>query len=594
MFADPALVAVKTPGHIRFPGNLAFLEGVEQAGGRVVRQLTGHLVFYRSDGRRILATDPAGHPLHECEWGEDTQRKPTLLRARIRLDWGAWVGIKPAGLVNETRLNLATRPGWQHLTSDDLRGMAAQAMQVPIEEVRWFYRDEDVSIDKVGIARIRHRKDALYLLKNGDFSDSRFMSCMGAMNWANIDFLPVVELFKSLLPGTGSAAFELIRGLYDDQCQTRSAPTPLRYRGIPTYPSEAAFRLFCSYFTPHVEGHRDVHTVFMDQMRAHEVRWLPAPSPPLRYFDAAHGCCLNYKGDSLQKATLADDSAGLPYVTPVINKVNPCDRVAFVAEGSVILRDRHRESRLRVALPEGHRDQPVVETTVSPVDWRSLFVPALPPIDPPDAYGAVLFYPEDGAEIGETAAQPFVADYIQDSAQQDREIGKMLAEARRVLIANGDAVIATCVPFDRPRNYTAWVSVPALAQKQAQQLWTICAGLKRWDWLAGIKLRVDGKGGTDRPSPDLHDLAYFWVPYAVGADPVLLASAVGELGGALRSGGGAFVTGPAGLGAFWRSWGFRLAWQEPVDTLPTFRMHRNVLPKATLKAGLTLYQVIKV
>ena len=51
------------------------------------------------------------------------------------------------------------------------------------------------------------------------------MSCMGAMHWARIDFLPVVELFQSLLPGTGSAAFELIRGLYDDQ--NPKEPVPL-------------------------------------------------------------------------------------------------------------------------------------------------------------------------------------------------------------------------------------------------------------------------------------------------------------------------------------------------------------------------------
>jgi len=594
MSVDPALVAIRTPGHIQFPANQVFLDGVEQACGQVVRQLTGHLVFYRADGKRVLATDPTGHPLHECEWGEDAQGKPILLRARIRLDWGAWVGIKPAGLVNETRLNLATRPGWQRLTSDDLRGMAAQALQVPMEEVRWFYRDEDLSIDKVGIARIRHRKDAFYFLDNADFSDGRFMSCMGAMNWANIDFLPVVELFKSLLPGTGSAAFELIRGLYDDQHQAGSAPTPLRYRGIPTYPSEAAFRLFSSYFIPRAEGHRDVHTLFMDQARSREVLWLPAPSSPLRYFDATHGCCLTFKGDLLQKATLADDPAGLPYMSQGTNKVNPCDRLTAVAGGCVILRDRHQESHVRMALPENYREPPVAKMTVSPVDWRSLFVPALPSIHPRDAYGAVLFYPEHDAEISETSAQPFVADYIQDSAQQDREIGKMLAEARRVLIINGDAVIATCVSFDRPRNYTAWVSVPALAQKQAQQLWTICAGLKRWDWLAGIKLWVDGKDKTDRPSSEIHDLAYCWIPYAVGRNPVLLAAAVAEFAGALRTGGGAFVTGPDGLEACWHSWGFRLAWQETVETLPTFRMHRSVLPHAKLKPGLTVYQVIKV
>lgn len=518
---------------------------------------------------------------------------PILLRARILLDWGAWVGIKPAGLVNETRLNLATRPGWQRLTPDDLRGMAAQALQVPIEEVRWFYRDEDLSIDKTGIATIRHRKDAFYLLQGGDFSNARFMSCMGAMNWANIDFLPVVELFKSLLPGTGSAAFELIRGLYDDQHQTGSAPTPLRYRGIPTYPSEAAFRLFSSFFIPHVSGPRDARTVFMHQARAHEVLWLPSPSPPERYFDTAYGCCLTFKGDQLQKATLTKDSTGLPYVNPGSSGVHLCDRLAYAAEGCVILRDRDREVQLRIALPEGRREQSVAETTISPVDWRSLFVPARPSIAPQDAYGAVLFYPETDAEIDEPAAQPFVADYIQDLAQQDHEIGRMLAEAQRVLIANGDAVIATCVPFDRPRSYTVRVRIPALAQKQAQQLWTICAGLKQWDWLVGIKLWVSKDDQMEHRVRASHDLAYFWLPYDLGKDPGLLAASVGELGEALRTGAHAFVTGPEGLAASWRSWGFRLVWQERVEALPPFHMHRNILPKAKLKQGLTLYLVVK-
>ena len=70
-----------------------------------------------------------------------------------------------------------------------------------------------------------------YVLEDGDFEQARFMSCMGAMNWPAIDFLPVVELFQSLLPGTGSAVFELIRGLYDDQNEGKPAPTTLTISG---------------------------------------------------------------------------------------------------------------------------------------------------------------------------------------------------------------------------------------------------------------------------------------------------------------------------------------------------------------------------
>ena len=250
MPSDPRRAALTTSGHLRFSTNFPFAQDLEGAGGRVVRQSTGHLIFYRPDGHRFLATDPAGNPLHECEWGTDASGDLVLQRARVRLDWGQWVGLKPAGLVNETTLNLAGKPGWQRLAADDLRVMAAQALRVPLEDVRLFYRDQDSLIDPTGRAAIRQRKDALYVLEDGDFEQARFMACMGAMNWPAIDFLPVVELFQSLLPGTGSAVFELIRGLYDDQNEGKPAPRPLRYRGIPPYPSEAAFRLFSSFFAP--------------------------------------------------------------------------------------------------------------------------------------------------------------------------------------------------------------------------------------------------------------------------------------------------------------------------------------------------------
>ena len=99
-------------------------------------------------------------------------------------------------------------------------------MGVPIEEVRFFYADDDLVLDQTtGQATIRQRKDAFYVLEDDTWDRARFMSCMSAMHWANIDYLPVVELFKSLLPGTGSAAFELIRGLFQT-IRTRILPGP--------------------------------------------------------------------------------------------------------------------------------------------------------------------------------------------------------------------------------------------------------------------------------------------------------------------------------------------------------------------------------
>jgi hypothetical protein len=593
MSADPLVHALQAPGNLQFPENFPFRDHLERAGGRVVRQQTGHLVFYRSDGRRFLATDPAGNPLHECEWGVDEKGTVALVRARIRLDWGAWVGLKPSGLVSETSLNLATKPGWQRLTADDLRGMAAQALRVPLDEVRWFYRDEDLIIGPTGRATIRHRKDAFYLLEDGDFNRACFMSCMGAMHWAAIDFLPVVELFKSLLPGTGSAVFELIRGLYDDQNEGLVVPRSLRYRGIPTYPSEAAFRLFSSCFRPASRGAADVFTLFMDQTRAHLVEWSPSPIQPRRYFDTQLGCCLTVRGGSLQKVTIADDSAGLPYLNPKGRRFGPCDRTAQIVTGKLVVKDRDRETVLATALPEECVEQPIQTSSMSPVDWRSLFVTGVPPIPPQEAYGAVLLYPEDESEIHELSAQPFVADYIQDLAEQDREIGSLLANADHVLIENGDAAIATCIPFDRPRDYTALVRVPAFAQRQAQQLWTQCAELQRWEWLSRIRFLPTGSGDDPRGSQERYDLAYHWVPYPLEGNLPVLTARMKKLQRDLRQGGQAFVVGPAGLGAIWGVCGFLVSWQEAVEQLPTFRMHRTILSRARLKAGLTLFQVRK-
>ncbi|HEY6973417.1 MAG TPA: hypothetical protein VI359_03835, partial [Nitrospiraceae bacterium] len=522
MSPDPVRLALT---HLQFPANSSFAQDLEQAGGRVVRQVSGHLVFYRPDGRRFLATDPTGSPLHECEWSQDASGHVHLLRVRMRLDWGQWVGIKPAGLVNETNLNLSHKPGWQRLTADSLRHMAAQAMGVSIEEVRFFYGDDDLVIDARGHAIIRHKKDAFYVLETGGFERTRFMSCMGAMHWDQIDFLPVVELFKSLLPGTGSAAFELIRGLYDDQNQGQSVQRSLRYRGIPTYPSEAAFRLFSSFFVPHAPPGSDPLTLFMDQARSHQVTWLPASHPPLRYFDDAQRACLTVQGGVLQKVTMADDPTGLPYVNPGGRRTVPFDRSLAIVGDRIVLRDREQE---RVLVSSQQLQGVTVNADrreISQTDWRSVFVREMPPIRPVEAFGAVLFYPDDDQPIGELAAQPFVADYLQDLAEQDREIGVIVSRAEHILIDNGDAVIATCIPFDRPRDYTVYVHHAAFAQRQAQQLWTISAELQRWDWLRRIRFLTAASVQEDTIQ-QRYDLVYNWVPLLSHDQPARLSEHV--------------------------------------------------------------------
>ncbi|MBI3357546.1 MAG: hypothetical protein HY038_12405, partial [Nitrospirae bacterium] len=567
MPSNPVAFALNTPGHLWFPSTLALAKNFEQSGGHVETRPTGHLVFYRPDGRRFLATDPTGHPLHECEWESKAGGAVSLARARVRLDWGRWVGLKSGGLVNESKLNLATKPGWQQVTPDGLRAMAAQALRVPIEEVRWFFQDEDLNNDAKGMVTIRHRKDAFYVLEDGGFEEARFMSCMGAMHWDRIDFLPVVELFKSLLPGTGSAAFELIRGLYDDQNKGQTDLPQLRYRGIPTYPSEAAFRLFSSFFTPHAPGGGSPLAVFMDQTTSHHVIWLPSLHPPVRYFDDAQGLCLTIQNGMVQKATLAEDSAGLSYLNPTGRRVVPLDRSLRASGEQVVLRDRTEEKIVKTVVKVVMASAPATLVS-SPIDWRSVFVQGLPEMQATEAYGAVLFYPEDDREISELSAQPFVADYLQDLGEQDREIGTILARAERVLIDNGDAVISTCIPFDRPRDYTATFRHAAYAQRQAQQLWTQCAEVQKWEWLQRIRFVPASAWEKTIASQQPYDLVYQWLPYESFSGPAELATIVTRLQQVLRPGGNAFIVGPVELREALIQHGLQVHWIESVESLP--------------------------
>ena len=186
----------------------------------------------------------------------------------------------------------------------------------------------------------------------------------------------------------------------------------------------------------------------------------------------------------------------------------------------------------------------------------------MPPITSHQAYGAVLLYPDDETPIGELAAQPFVADYLEDLAEHDREIGRLVAQANQVLIHNGDAVIATCIAFDRPRDYTIAVREPAFAQKQAQQFWTTSAQLQRWDWLKRIRFLPIDSTGMSHVSQLTFDVAYQWMP--LGPQDRQVDRHYGVAARAPAR-GSAFATGSATLREHWKGLGFQLVWEEPLS-----------------------------
>ena len=586
---EVVISALTRPGNISFPCNLSYRHDLIAAGGRVVQQPSGHLVFYGSHGRRILATDPDGNPLHECEWSVELNGVARLTRARFRLDWGQWVGLQPSGLVHSTVLDLSRKPGWQRVRPDDLRHMAAQALQVPLDEIRFFYSDEDLVIGAKGLATIRHTKDAFYILDDGTFNRTRFMACLGAMHWHRIDFLPVVELFQSLLPGTGSAAFELIRGLYDDQNEGQPHPLPLRYRGIPTYPSDAAFRLFSACFVAQASGGRTPFDVFMNSSQSSEVTWLPSPDPPRRYFDEPRRLCVTVRGKTVQKVTLADDPLGMSYINA--QPTRGVRRVG-VAKEALILMDGTQDTEVAIHPSWGPLREVPVSPAVSPTSWRDLFVGAPPRVTPAEAFGAVLLYPEDATDIDEASAQPFVADYLQDLIEDSPQLHAAYAHARHVLIDNLDGSLQTWVSLTAEKDYRILYTRPALAQKQAYLWWNAAAQNGHLDTLAHVRLMP---AETHRTSMyrERFDWIYRGVPYACFEQPPELAAVASALRQALSPGGRAFVVGPRSMGDILKSHFLRVVQMESVDTLPAFRMHQTILPQARLKSSLTFFHVMR-
>jgi len=93
------------------------------------------------------------------------------------------------------------------------------------------------------------------------------------------------------------------------------------------------------------------------------------------------------------------------------------------------------------------------------------------------------------------------------------------------------------------------------------------------------------------PVSRLVDLAYQWVSYDSFSSPEALKGEVARVGHCVQSGGHAFLIGPAEIWDLAKREGWQLMWEGPVASLSTFRMHRTVLLKAKLKAGLTLFHL---
>ena len=298
---------------------------------------TKHIAFYNEEGRRFLCTDPEGTPLHEALWTQDETTNETVLSlARMHLDCKQWVGIKPRAKTFTTQVDISPHEGWETMTLDDLREKAAEAWRVPTSEVKYFYDDNHMLHQGDGKYDIRLTKDGLYALHDGNFDKSIFISFMFQVNWAKLDLIPVVELFQSTLPGTGGAVFEFIWGIYNDQSREEELP-PLRYRGLPTYPSKEAFNIFSAFFEPKGPDGKNIKTVFMDPQTSNEVTWTPQKHPPVRHFSQQQKVAITAQDGYLYKVTVFDDPIAFPFTNCVGIRRPPIEREVRVGNQSFTL-----------------------------------------------------------------------------------------------------------------------------------------------------------------------------------------------------------------------------------------------------------------
>jgi hypothetical protein len=563
------------------------------AGMRVLMTPTGHGIIYNEQGLRILYLDPGGTALHECAWDARAQGSPRLLRARLHLDWGQWVGLKPEGLVNVARFDLSRKPGWERLTREELHRMASHAMRVTPEEVGFFYDDESLSIDGRGQVTLRHRKDAFYALDDGTFERARFMACMGAMHWGGIDFLPVVELFQSLLAGTGSAAFELIRGLYDDQ---NDGPTPrlLRYRGIPTYPSPQAFQLFSTYFQPQGPGGANPFPLFMDPEKSGEITWLPRTETPRRFLDLSQGLSLTVSDGAVQKVTRRSDPAALPYGRVRKDGFAPAGRMVGATKAVLQLQDGDRREEIPLRPDWGiTRETPLPPSSATgPSTWRDLFPEEAPTLDPVRAYFAVPFYPEDDTVVEEAATQPLVMEQTLDYLDRMNRVKPSSGPPRAVLIHNWDTVIAECLESLPESACRVLYTRPEFAQRQAQRAWDQAAAgghlqnLRRLSFLPADRNRDPAYAKT-------YDLIFAWVPFEQYRNRAACEVGVRAVAQALAPGGCAIVVGPPWLGEACATVALRVLASDPVAETAGVHMHRAILPNARVNPEATMYLLQK-
>lgn len=558
------------------------------ANTRVKIYPTRHIAFYNKEGRRFLHTDPEGTPLHEALWTQE-DGKTQLALARMQLDCKQWVGVKPRAKTFSTQIDISTHESWGKMSLDDLREKAAEAWRVPVSEIKYFYDDEHMVHQGEGKYDIRITKDGLYALPDGTFDKTVFISFMFQINWAKLDLIPVVELFQSTLPGTGGAVFEFIWGIFNDQSQEEELP-PLRYRGLPTYPSKEAFNIFSAFFEPKGPEGKNIKKVFMDPHTSHEITWTPQEHPPVRYFSDLQQITLTAQGGYLYKVTVFDDPISFPFTNCSGGRIPPLEREVRISNQSFTLL-KGREGR-EILFEERWGLKPEVYSKASPTKhpftWEWFFNGETPNVDPVKSLYTVPFYPEGQADIEESYTQPMVLDQIFHYMEMAPAMAAKLEKIDKVLIHTFDTVLAGCIDSSKDREYTVLYSDPEFAQKNAQLLWNYAVSKNQLSNLEKVSFLKEAEHIVDSYSQK-YGLIFKWIPFMYHQDREACESMLTALSQALEPEGFLFLVGPRQLQGLFDHYKLDALYNDPVYNMPFFRQHLKMCPENQVNPDLVVF-----
>jgi len=330
----------------------------------------------------------------------------------------------------------------------------------------------------------------------------------------------------------------------------------------------------------------------MDTSRSHEVTWLPNSSPPIRFIDSSQKACLTVKQRILQKVTLMKDTSGLPFLSPNGQGFSPCARTLAIHDNKIILEDQASTQYLSVKASwniGSDQDGRLASEFLRAPGWQSLFSGGVPLVAAKDAFSAVLLYPEDDSLVKEYSSQPFIADFLDDLFEQDKQLAQQRAEAKRILIHGFEASILTCIVLEPFRQHTIVFDHSPLAQKQAQMLWNQLARTNKLDWLHSFRFvrkeQIDYR--------ETCDWLYRWIPFEEYTQELKLQQSIQEVVKLLAPSGLAFLAGPSSVPALANGLPVDIFFGEISSSLQPFSVHQSILPKSRLHSDLYIWGLRK-